>query len=133
VVLPASELQESFSRSSGPGGQHVNTSSSRVELRFDVDASQTLTPVQKSRIRDRLGSRMTADGVVVIHASEERSQSRNRYAARRRLTGLLTDALTPAKRRRPTRPTRSARRRRIEAKKRRGQIKKLRKDPRHDS
>lgn len=132
VVLPAAELQESFSRSSGPGGQHVNTSASRAELRFDVDASEVLTPAQKARIHSRLASRLTTDGVLVIHASEERSQTRNRYAARRRLAGLLADALIPPKRRRPTRPSKAARRRRIEAKKRRGQIKKLRRDPRAD-
>lgn len=129
VVLPASELHESFSRSGGPGGQHVNTSSSKVELRFDVEASAALTDGQKARVRSRLGPRLTADGVVVVQASEERSQVRNRQAARRRLANLLRDALAPPRRRRPTRPTAASKRRRVEDKKRRGDVKRLRRRP----
>lgn len=130
ITIPGAELQESFSRSGGPGGQHVNTSSSKVELRFDVEGSQALTTGQKRRLRARLAPRLTAEGVLVIHASEERSQSRNRDAARRRLARLLGDGLRPVKTRRPTRPTAAAQRRRVERKKRRSDVKKLRRPPR---
>ena len=129
VVVPADELVESFSRSGGPGGQHVNTSSSKAELRFDVTASSALDPEQKDRVRSRLGSRLTADGVLVVRASEERSQLRNRMAARRRLASLLRDALTPQRRRRPTKPTAASRRRRVDEKKRRADVKRLRRPP----
>ena len=123
LVVPAPELQERFSRSSGPGGQGVNTTDSRVELLYDPGTSTALDEHQRRRLlsawRDRL-----VDGRVSITASEERSQLRNRAIARQRLVVLLREALAPPPpARRPTRPTRGSQRRRVEAKKRRGQTK----------
>ena len=126
LVVPATELVERFSRSSGPGGQSVNTTDSRVELEYDVAASPVLTDAQRRRVLRRLEGRLT-DGRVVVDASEHRSQHRNRVAARERLADLLRTALAPPPpSRRPTRPTRGSQRRRLEAKKQRGQIKALR-------
>jgi ribosome-associated protein len=116
------------SRSSGPGGQGVNTTDSKVELRWDVDASQ-LHEGAKVRIRDRMGHRMTKDGILVIQASEERSQHQNKSAAIQRFRSLVGEAMTPPKRRRPTKPTRGSQRRRIEAKKQRGELKQQRRKP----
>ena len=126
VVLPADELVERFSRSSGPGGQSVNTTDSRVELRFDLAGSMSLPPAAKSRLLDRLGPRLV-DGAIVVVASEHRSQYRNRAAARGRLADLLRDALAPAPPpRRPTRPHRGAREGRLADKRRRADIKRRR-------
>ena len=125
-VIPAEELSWRFSRSSGPGGQHVNTSDSRVELSYDLAASSALGPVLKERAMRALASRLVR-GVITITASEHRSQLRNREAAARRLTTLLTEATAPpAPARRPTKPTRGARERRLASKQRRSQIKRLR-------
>jgi ribosome-associated protein len=129
LVIPAGEVELSFARAGGPGGQHVNTSSTKVELRFDVEGSSVLTAEQKARIRAVLGNRITAEGVLVLHASEHRSQTRNRQAAVGRLANLLAGALRPARTRRPTRPSRAARERRLEAKRRRSERKALRRDP----
>lgn len=129
VQLPLAELEVSFSRSGGPGGQHANTSSTKVELRWDLEASSALTPQQKQLVHSRLGSRLTDDGVLVLQSSEHRSQTRNREAAVARLVALLGDALRVSPTRRPTRPTRAARQRRIEAKRRRGDTKALRRPP----
>lgn len=129
VIIPATELVERFSRSSGPGGQGVNTTDSRVELSWDVAASSALTDVQRARALVRLAARLT-DGVLVIAASEHRSQFQNRQAARSRLAALLVDALAPpSPARRPTRPSRTAQRRRVEAKRRRGEVKANRRRP----
>lgn len=126
LVLPAGELVERFSRSSGPGGQSVNTADSRVELEYDVSGSAALTETQRRRALRHLESRLV-DGRVVVVASEHRSQHRNRVAARERLSDLLRAALAPPPPTRvPTRPGRGARRRRLEAKRRRGQTKALR-------
>jgi ribosome-associated protein len=126
LVLPAEELVERFSRSSGPGGQSVNTTDSRVELRFDLAGSPSLPPTLKSRLSSRLAPRLVA-GVVVIVASEHRSQLRNREAARARLALLLRDALAPpAPPRRPTRPSRGAREERLADKRRHGDLKRRR-------
>jgi len=123
LVLDASELVERFSRSSGPGGQGVNTTDSRVELVFDPAASTSLTPTQSSRVVEVLGSSLVQGRIVVV-ASEYRSQLRNRAAARERLSAILREALAPAPpSRRPTRPTRGSQRRRLDAKKRRGDLK----------
>ena len=123
LVLDASELVERFSRSSGPGGQGVNTTDSRVELVFDPGASTSLTPTQSSRVVEVLGSGLVQGRIVVV-ASEYRSQLRNRAAARERLSAILREALAPAPpSRRPTRPTRGSQRRRLDAKKRRGDLK----------
>lgn len=123
LVIDAGELVERFSRSSGPGGQGVNTTDSRVELSFDPAASTSLTPTQVERVLEVLSTSLV-QGRLVVAASEYRSQLRNRAAARERLGNLLRDALTPAPPpRRPTRPTKGSQRRRLDAKKRRGNLK----------
>ncbi len=129
VRIPAEELQLSFARSGGPGGQHVNTSSTKVELRFDVASSPSLSDAQRERIRAALGSRITTDGVLVLQSSEHRSQTRNREAVIERFRTLLSDALRPARPRRPTRPTRASKERRLEAKRARSERKALRRKP----
>jgi ribosome-associated protein len=129
LEIPERELSWRFSRSSGPGGQSVNTTDSRVELSFDVAASPALPDHLKARALTRLGSRLV-DGVLTIAASEYRSQHRNREAARARLAGVLDDALAPPPpKRRPTRPSRAARQRRLDSKTRRGRTKSLRRPP----
>ncbi|MGH8961035.1 MAG: alternative ribosome rescue aminoacyl-tRNA hydrolase ArfB, partial [Jatrophihabitantaceae bacterium] len=111
LVVPATEFVERFSRSSGPGGQGVNTTDSRVELRWDVAASPALSDVQRAQVLDRLASRIT-DGALVLVASEHRSQLQNRTAVRARLALLLADALAPPPpARRATRPSRAAKQR----------------------
>jgi ribosome-associated protein len=133
VVIPEAELEWRFSRSSGPGGQSVNTSDSRVELRFDVAGSAALSPTLRERALERLGDRLV-DGVLAVTASEQRSQYQNRLAAERKLVDLISAAVAPPPRPRvATKPSRAARARRVDAKKRRGQTKRLRKaDPRAD-
>ena len=129
VEVPAGELTWRFSRSSGPGGQSVNTADSRVELSFDVGRSTALPDVLRERLLSRLSHRLV-DGVLTIAASEYRSQHRNREAARARLTDVLTEASAPPPpRRRATRPTRGSKERRLAGKKRRGQTKALRRPP----
>lgn len=129
VVLPGAELGWRFSRSGGPGGQGVNTTDSRVELVVDLRTVSGLTDWQRERVQRRLGGRLV-EGVLVIAASETRSQLRNREAARRRLQVLLADALAPdAPNRRPTKPTRGSQRRRVDEKVARGRTKKLRGRP----
>lgn len=131
LTIPESELSWRFSRSSGPGGQGVNTADSRAELVWDVAASTALSASQRERLLARLGNRI-ADGVLTIAASEHRAQLRNREAARARLAELVADALRPpAPPRRPTKPSRGATERRLTAKKQRTDIKKLRRPP-HD-
>ncbi len=126
LAIPAAELVERFSRSPGPGGQSVNTSDTRVELRYDVTGSTALSDEQRARVTSRLAGRLE-DGRVVVVASEHRSQHRNRAAARERLTDLLRSALAPPPPpRRPTKPTRGSQRRRLEAKRQRGETKSLR-------
>lgn len=129
LLIPAAELDERFSRSSGPGGQSVNTTDSRVELSWDVAHSAALDEVQRRRVLDRLAGR-TTDGVLTIAASEHRSQLQNRNAARARLQHLLAAALEPpSPPRRATRPSRAARARRVEDKRRRGELKSTRRRP----
>jgi ribosome-associated protein len=123
VVVPERELSERFSRSSGPGGQGVNTADSRVELSFDVARSPSHPETTRTRMLTRLEGRLV-DGVVTVAASEYRAQLANRRAARERLETVLTEAAAPPPRtRRPTTPSRAARQRRLDAKKRRGQTK----------
>jgi ribosome-associated protein len=123
LVIPAAELRWRFSRSSGPGGQSVNTTDSRVELVFDLAASTALPPPLKARALRRLEGRLL-EGCLVIAASEQRSQWLNRLAAQRRLQELLQAALRPPPPpRRPTRPTRGSVERRLAAKKQRSAIK----------
>jgi ribosome-associated protein len=129
IVVPDRELTWRFSRSSGPGGQSVNTADSRVELLFDVRRSSVLPDAVRDRLLDRLSHRLV-DGVVHVVASEYRSQHRNREAARTRLAQLLTDASEPPPpRRRPTKPTRGSQRRRLETKAQRSRTKALRRRP----
>jgi ribosome-associated protein len=124
--LPAAELRWRFSRSSGPGGQNVNTTDSRVELRFDLAATQALSPMLKARALHRLEGALL-EGCVVITASEQRSQWQNRVAAQRRLVALLQEALRPPPPpRRATRPTRGSVQRRLEVKARRSAVKRQR-------
>ena len=126
IEIPERELRWRFSRSSGPGGQSVNTADSRVELSFDVSTSTALGPVQRARALERLAGRLV-DGVLTIAASEERSQLRNREAARERLARLLAEAVAPSPpKRRPTKPSRRAVERRLEAKRLRARTKRLR-------
>ncbi|PXY34541.1 aminoacyl-tRNA hydrolase [Prauserella sp. PE36] len=123
LVIPDAELAERFSRSSGPGGQGVNTTSSRVELSFDVARSPAVPDDLRTRLLARLDRRLV-DGVLTIVASEHREQLRNREAARARLAAVLREASAPPPRkRRPTKPTRGSQERRIAAKKRRGDVK----------
>lgn len=123
------ELDFSFARSGGPGGQHANTSSTKVELRWDVAASPSLDHAQKQLISQRLGNRINAEGVLVLQSSEYRSQTRNRDAVMARFANLLADALRVQASRRPTKPTQAARRRRLQAKRRRAETKTLRRSP----
>ena len=126
VVVPPHELSWRFSRSSGPGGQGVNTSDSRVELSLDLTATTALGPVQRERALRRLDHRLV-EGVLTVTASEHRSQLRNREAALARMADLLRAAVAPpTPPRRPTRPSRAAVERRIAEKKRRGEVKKQR-------
>jgi len=126
IVIPEAELRWRFSRSSGPGGQSVNTSDSRVELSYDLATSAALGPTLKERAMRRLAGRL-ADGVLTVSASEHRSQWRNRRSAELRLAQILDQAIAPPPRsRRPTKPSRASVERRLAAKRRRGETKRLR-------
>lgn len=126
AVIQAEELSWRFSRSSGPGGQSVNTTDSRAEVSYNLAASDALGPALKERALRALAGRLV-DGVITVSASEHRSQLRNRQAAASRLAALLVAATAPPPAaRRPTRPSRAARERRLAAKQRRSQIKRLR-------
>jgi ribosome-associated protein len=126
LTIPRAELTERFSRASGPGGQGVNTTDSRVELSWDVARSAVLSDVQRERVTGRLAERLV-DGVLTVVASENREQRRNRDAAAKRLAALVADALAPPPRtRRPTRATRGSQERRLTAKKQRSTTKQLR-------
>lgn len=120
VSIPTGEIELRTSRSSGPGGQHANTAETRVEARFDVEASAALTATQKRRVVARAGP------VLAAVAQDERSQARNRELAVERLVAKLADALRVPRRRVPTRPTRAARERRLDEKRRRGAVKRSR-------
>jgi ribosome-associated protein len=125
LVIPASELSERFSRSSGPGGQGVNTTDSRVELSFDVARSAVIPDRLRARALERLANRLV-DGVLTIAASEQRYQLANRKAARDRLAALLRNALRPPPARRKTKPSRGSVERRLSAKRRRSDTKRTR-------
>jgi len=129
--VPGDELDERFSRSSGPGGQGVNTTDSRVELRWSITDSAVLTDAQRAILLARLAGRVI-DGTIGVAASEYRSQLRNRLAARERLATLIADALTPTTPRRPTRPTKASAQRRLDAKSQRSQLKSARAPVRGD-
>ncbi|KQR47865.1 peptide chain release factor 1 [Microbacterium sp. Leaf161] len=130
LTIPEAELSWRFSRSSGPGGQGVNTADSRVELFWDAGGSAVLSPHQRERLLERLSGRLV-NGVLTIAASEHRAQLRNRDAARERLVALVGEALRPpAPPRRATKPSRGSKERRLTAKKQRTDVKRLRKPPR---
>jgi ribosome-associated protein len=130
LLIPAAELHERFSRSSGPGGQSVNTADSRVELSFDVEHSSALPEWARARALERLAGRLTG-GVLTVAASEQRSQLANRQAARARLASLMRVAVAPPQRPRvPTRRSRASNERRLEAKRNRAAVKRTR---RHDT
>lgn len=129
VALDPAELTWRFSRSGGPGGQGVNTTDSRVELSLDVAGSPSFTAAQRDRVLERLAARIV-DGVLTVTAQAQRSQLANRRAAQERLLALLAGALAPdPPRRRASRPSRGALRRRAESKQRRSETKRLRRPP----
>lgn len=129
LQIPEEDLSESFIRSPGPGGQHVNKTATAVQLRFDTSQVNYLSERVKTRLKILAGRRMSAEGIVVIEAKRYRSQERNREDARSRLAVLLRRALEKPSTRLPTQPSAGAARRRVEAKKKRAAIKQLRKKP----
>ncbi len=129
VSVPEAELDLRAAKAGGPGGQSVNTTDSKIELRWDVAGTSALSEAQRRRVMERLGSRMTSAGVLILTGSEHKSQHRNREAVLARFRTLVGEALEPPKQRRRTRPTRGSKERRLRAKKQRGEVKKLRKPP----
>ncbi len=126
ISIDEREIEESFVRASGPGGQNVNKLATAVQLRFDVRGSPSLTDDVRARLERLAGTRLTRDGVLVIIAQRHRTQGRNRQDALDRLIDLIRRAAIPPRPRRPTRPTRASRERRIEGKKHRAGLKQLR-------
>lgn len=131
LVVTAGELVEQFSHASGPGGQGVNTTDSRVQLSLDIATTTALGETQRQRALEELSTRLSGT-VLIINASEHRSQRRNRTAARERLSTLLRDAMVPPRPRRRTKPTRGSKRRRLKAKRIRSEVKQNRKRPNPD-
>jgi len=122
-VIPGKELVEQVSTSGGPGGQHANKTSTRVSLRWNIRDSATLTEATRARLLAKLASRLTKGGELIVHVDSHRSQHMNRAAARTRMGELVAEALTVAKRRKKTKPTRASQRRRVDGKTRRGELK----------
>jgi ribosome-associated protein len=130
--IPRAELTYRATRSGGPGGQHVNTSSSRVELAWDVGASPSLTDEQRARIQEKLANRINSEGVLLMSSSEQRSQHQNRESVTARFAELVAQALVIPKKRIRTRPSRASREARLDEKKKRSEVKKMRGSIRHD-
>jgi ribosome-associated protein len=129
IALDEKEILETFIRASGPGGQNVNKLATAVQLRFDVRASPALSEPVRARLVRLAGRRLTLEGVLVITAQRHRTQERNRADALERLLELIRQAAVPPVPRRPTRPSLASKRRRLESKTRRGEVKKLRNEP----
>jgi ribosome-associated protein len=126
ISIDSDEIDESFTRSSGPGGQHVNTTDSAVQLRFDVWSSPNLPDMVKHRLTDMAGSRITRDGILVLRSEGSRSQLLNREEVRERLLAMIREATVIPKTRRPTKPGKAAKARRADSKTKRGAVKSLR-------
>ena len=131
LILPPGELHASFSRSGGPGGQNVNKVATRVQLRFSVLESPSLGERRRALLMRQLKSRLTKGGEVIVHASSHRERGRNLEEARQRLAALLCSGLQMPRKRKPTKPTRASKRRRLDAKRKRGDLKRSRR-PRTD-
>ena len=129
LALDPAEIHESFIRAGGPGGQHVNTTATAVQLRFDVRGSPSLPDDVRRRLERLAGSRLTREGVLVLQAQGHRSQKRNREEALARLVALVRAAARPPVPRKPTRPTKGSKQRRLEHKKKHGALKALRRGP----
>ncbi|MCP3981931.1 MAG: aminoacyl-tRNA hydrolase [bacterium] len=132
LSIPLDEVEFTASRSSGPGGQHVNKVASRVTLQFDVGASPTLDDEQKSRIRRRLATRINREGILKLHVQLHRSQSANRRVAQERFAAILEEALRRRRPRKRTRPTKASRERRLNTKRRRSEVKRTRSGSGHE-
>jgi ribosome-associated protein len=128
IAIPLDEVETRASRSGGPGGQHVNTSSTKVEVRWNVDGTRALTDEEKTRVRAKLGERIDSDGTIRVVSSESRSQTRNREIATARLVELIRAALAVPKKRKATRPPRAAKEKRLLEKKIRSQRLKRRRE-----
>ncbi|MBE0644563.1 MAG: aminoacyl-tRNA hydrolase [Bacteroidetes bacterium] len=128
IRIPDTEIEERFVRSSGPGGQNVNKVATAVQLRFDVFRSPSLPDEVRSRLLRQAAARITDDGILLIEARRYRTQERNRQDARERLLKLVQKAALPPRPRKPTRPTRASNLKRLESKRRRGEIKKSRQE-----
>lgn len=126
VVIPGSELQYTASRSSGPGGQHVNKTDSRIQVRWNIPGSRALSDFLKRRVMQVLATRLTDDGDLLLASDSNRSQRRNKEDVTQRLAALVREALVPPKPRRKTKPTRASRQKRLDAKKKRSDVKKQR-------
>jgi len=129
LVIPAGELHATASRSSGPGGQHVNKSSTRVTLRWNIEASEVLSDRQRALLLSRLAHRLTRGGELILHAGRARSRTRNLENARERLSEIVSRGLATTRKRIATRASASARKRRVEQKKRRSSVKHQRRRP----
>lgn len=129
VRVPRAELEFRASRSGGPGGQHVNTSSTRVELYWSVAETPSLTGEQRERVREKLANRIDGEGVLHLVSSEHRSQHQNREAVTERFVEILREALRVPKPRRKTRPTRASREKRLQSKRHRSEVKRMRRGP----